>query len=112
MLSQVNAKRLSVHHIGGRSGSRGFPTIKNLEHLITSVMYDADFDCIEQIAERSSKSGGETLVLPFALSAKTGIGKLHLTYDPNMTSLLKPLSDLRLNYQYPKSNFDYDLRRQ
>lgn len=51
MDSHTNEKRLSIHHIGGRSGSRGFPTIKNLEHLMTSVMYDADADCIEQIVE-------------------------------------------------------------
>lgn len=73
-------------------------------------MYDADFDCIEQIVERSSKSKSETLVVPFALSANSGIANLYLTYDPNMSSLLKPLSDMQLSYQYPQSNFDYDLR--
>ena len=73
-------------------------------------MYDADSDCIEQIIERSSKSKSETLVVPFALSDKKENAKLYLTYDPNMSSLLKPLPDIHCSYSYPKSNFDYDLR--
>ena len=101
--------RLSVHHVGGRSGSRGFPILSHFERLITSVMYDADIDCIQQIIQRSKDYKKETIVAPFALSDKKEITNLYITYDPNMSSLLKPKSDIKLNYSYPNSNFDYDV---
>jgi hypothetical protein len=72
-------------------------------------MYDADIDCIQQIIQRSKDYKKETIVAPFALSDKKEITNLYITYDPNMSSLLKPKSDIKLNYSYPNSNFDYDV---
>ena len=43
-----NEKKLSVHHIGGRAGSRAFPILKHFEKDIINVLYDADADCMEQ----------------------------------------------------------------
>ncbi len=99
--------QLSVHHVGGRSGSRGFPVLSHFAHLITSVMYDADIDCIQQIIQRSNDYEKETIVVPFALSDKKEIANLYITYDPNMSSILMPKTDIKLNYSYPNSNFDY-----
>jgi hypothetical protein len=41
--------RISVHHIGGRGGSRSFPILESFEQDIINVIYDADKECIEQI---------------------------------------------------------------
>jgi hypothetical protein len=71
-------------------------------------MYDADIDCIQQIIQRSKDYNKETIVAPFALSDKKEITNSNITDDPNMSSLLKPKSDIKLNYSYPNSNFDYD----
>jgi FkbM family methyltransferase len=105
----VASDRLSIHHVGGRSGSRGFPILSHFEHLITSVMYDADIDCIQQIIQRSKNHEKKTIVAPFAISDKKEITNLYMTYDPNMSSLLKPKTDIKLSYSYPNSNFDYDV---
>jgi hypothetical protein len=43
----VNYK-LSIHHVGGRAGSRSFPHMKQFEKDIINVLYDADEDCLEQ----------------------------------------------------------------
>jgi hypothetical protein len=70
-------------------------------------MYDADIDCIQQIIQRSNDYEKETIVVPFALSDKKEIANLYITYDPNMSSILMPKTDIKLNYSYPNSNFDY-----
>ncbi|MBM3556210.1 MAG: hypothetical protein FJX47_11745, partial [Alphaproteobacteria bacterium] len=45
--------RLSVHHVGGRNGTRIFPIVAAFEVELISVYYEADPTCLAQIAARN-----------------------------------------------------------
>ena len=81
--------KLSVHHVGGRSGSRSFPYMKKFEKDIINVLYDADADCIEQISKKNQNRTSELHVLPYALGEVCGSGILNINYDPYTSSLLE-----------------------
>ena len=66
----MNNLNLSVHHIGGRAGTRGFPQMKKFEKDIINVLYDADEDCLEQIKARNLNIESKLHVLPYAFSDK------------------------------------------
>lgn len=98
----------TVHHVGGRAGSRGFPVISGIEHDVVSVIYEADPDCIDQIVLYNGALGSETIVLPYALGADSCQQKLRLTYDPYASSLLEPKTDTGLFYIWePLPALDY-----
>ena len=85
----MNNLKLSVHHVGGRAGSRSFPHIKKFEKDIVNTIYDADEDCIEQIKDRNISLESELHVLPYALSDKCKPSTLNINYDPYTSSLLE-----------------------
>lgn len=80
--------RLSVHHVGGRRGSRGFPIYEKFEKDIVSVLYDADADCLPQIQEFNRRLQSELHVLPYCLGASGGAAQLNINFDPYTSSLL------------------------
>lgn len=99
-----------IHHVGGRSGSRGFPVIKGLERDIVSVLYEADEDAVGQIEAVNSGLESKTIVLPWALGAKEGPASLRLTYDPNQSSLFEPITASDLFYtSNPLPQYEYPL---
>lgn len=98
--------KISLHHIGGRSGSRAFPILKSFEKDMVSVFYDADKDCIEQIKENNLRFSSELHVLPFCLGKANGKAEFNLNYDPYTSSLLKPNSDTGKYYYFYKK-YDY-----
>ena len=61
------SNRLSLHHIGGRSGSRSFPDLHQFENDFINVIYDADSDCLAQILERNQNRKSELHVLGYCL---------------------------------------------
>ena len=81
--------KLSVHHVGGRAGSRSFPNLKKFEKDIINVLYDADADCIEQILKTNKSLDSELHVLPYALGDSCKPGVLNINYDPFTSSLLE-----------------------
>ena len=81
--------KLSIHHVGGRGGSRSFPNIEKFEEDIINVLYDADTDCIEQISKRNQNRKSELHVLPYAIGDVCGSGILNINYDPYTSSLLE-----------------------
>lgn len=82
--------RLSVHHIGGRSGSRSFPILERFERDIVSVLYDADSNCLEQVREVNERLGSELIVLPNCFAGSSGERDFYINYDPYTSSMLPP----------------------
>lgn len=100
----------TIHHVGGRAGSRGFPVISGIEHDVVSVLYDADPDCIDQIVQVNDPINSKTIVLPYALGAESCQKRLRLTYDPYASSLLEPNTATDLFYTWePLPALDYPL---
>lgn len=97
--------KLSVHHVGGRGGSRSFPHIKNFEGDIINVLYDADADCVAQITERNQILDSELYVLPYALGASHKSGVLNINYDPFTSSILEKNNSYDSFYYF---NDDHD----
>ncbi len=85
--------KLSLHHIGGRGGSKGFPCLSAFEADLINVIYDADAACIEQIKQAySSQPQSTTHVLPYCIGEKSSTSKFFITYDTYNSSLL-PLNE-------------------
>lgn len=97
--------KLSVHHVGGRAGSRSFPHMKNFEKDIINVLYDADTDCVAQIKERYKILDSELHVLPYALGDVCKSGVLNINYDPYTSSLLEKNLSYDSFYMF---NHDHD----
>lgn len=98
--------KFSIHHIGGRAGSRAFPVYPCFESDIVNVLYDADTDCVEQIQQANQKLDSKLYVLPYCLGEKTGWTTLNINYDPYTSSLYEPNSDYNDYYNFYKT-FDY-----
>ena len=80
-------KRLTVHHVGGRAGSRAFPFLSKFEKDIIDVLYDADTDCLAQIQERRQRYESELHVLPYCLGDTCRLASFNINYDPYSSSL-------------------------
>jgi len=101
--------RLVAHHVGGRHGERSFPVLPAFESDIINVMYEADESCLPQIMERWKTQPSRTVVLPYCLSARDGVCKFHLNYDP-YTSSIYPLNPRYAQAYFPRpGGFDYVL---
>jgi len=79
--------RISVHHVGGRAGSRVFPVLDKFEGDIINVLYDADPDCLEQIRQRNKCLKSELYVLPYCVAETCKKGVFSINYDPYTSSL-------------------------
>jgi len=101
----VNYK-LSIHHVGGRAGSRVFPHMKQFEKDIINVLYDADEDCLEQIKALNHHLESQLHVLPYALSDKCKSSVLNINYDPYTSSLLESNKYFDSFYMF-ENNYDY-----
>ena len=104
-----NQLTLSLHHVGGRNGARGFPPVPNFEKDILNVLYDADPDCLEQIQEHNRQLQSELHVLPYCLGETCGPGTLNINYDPYTSSMLEMNPDAGSYNFHSKDGFDYFL---
>ncbi len=103
-----NALKLSVHHIGGRDGSRGFPSLGLLEQDVVNVLYDADPDCLQQIRQRNVTQRSKVHVLPYCVSDACRKATFTIHYDP-FTSSLKSLNPAYGAYYFVRGDHDYVL---
>lgn len=98
--------KLSIHHIGGRSGSGVFPSANLFNKDFMHVYFDADADCIEQIKHKHKDKYSELHVLPYCFSSGISCSKLNINYDPYTSSLY----DFNRNYNnhyYFNGDHDY-----
>ncbi|MBN2212385.1 MAG: FkbM family methyltransferase [Sedimentisphaerales bacterium] len=85
-----DASIISVHHVGGRAGTRGFPVIPNIfEGDLENVYYDADADCVEQIEDRL-KVLSRKVVLPYCIDGVNGARTFYIMADRYESTLIRP----------------------
>jgi len=78
---------LVVHLVGGRGGTPPLPVPPDFEKDIINVMYDADESAVPQIIHNSIDGNlSKTVVLPYCVSSREGVGKFHHNYDPYTSS--------------------------
>ncbi len=82
-----NNSLLSIHHVGGRSGTRSFPVLDQFEKDVINVLYDADKSCLDHIREQNSRNKSKLHVLPYCVSDSARSTDFNLGYDPNTSSL-------------------------
>ncbi len=102
---------ISIHHIGGRSGTMEFEFLtQEFESCFTRVLYDADVNCIEQVQERLVGMN-QTQILPYCISDKEGKEKFYLLADRYESSLIKPPLVAEESFVYNGGfGFDLDMR--
>lgn len=93
-------KRLSVHHIGGRGGSRAFPLLSRFEKDIVNVLYEADSDCVAEIEEENRLLESELHVLPYCLGDACKSGCFNINLNPFTSSLYDPSLDYGSYYSF------------
>jgi FkbM family methyltransferase len=98
--------KLSVHHIGGRDGTRGFPYLQAFESDLINVLYDADPECIDQIRQRNSILKSENYVFPICLGETPGKVKFHVNLDPFTSSILQTNPEYQ-DFYAPQGDLDY-----
>jgi FkbM family methyltransferase len=82
---------LSVHHIGGRAGTRCFPILPVFERDIVNVLYEADRSSLAGIRAATKDLPSETIILGDCVSGKAGPRPFHI-YSNRYLSSLFPLS--------------------
>lgn len=97
--------KLSVHHVGGRAGSRSFPHMKYFEKDIINILYDADADCVAQITDRNKRLDSELHVFPYVLGDSCKSEVLNINYDPYTSSLFELDKSFDSFYMF---NHDHD----
>ncbi|MDP6805195.1 MAG: FkbM family methyltransferase [Rhodospirillales bacterium] len=98
--------RINVHHVGGRWGTRGFPTVEAFEADLVNVIYEADADSVAQIREKNRHLESELHVLPYCLADRPGEGTLNINYCP-FTSSLYPAKDREEEFTTFLANSDF-----
>jgi FkbM family methyltransferase len=105
-MGEFNDQRISVHHVGGRAGSRAFPVLKAFEKDIINVLYDADPDCLAHVRQMNQHLESQLHVLPYCLDDSRKSASLNINYDPYTSSLYPPNPDYDAYYSFNKSH-DY-----
>lgn len=102
----MHQERISVHHIGGRNGSRAFPILKGFEKDIINILYDADTDCLEHIRDKNQYLKSELHILPYGFGDACKEASLNINYDPFTSSLYDKNPDYNSYYSF-SGDYDY-----
>ena len=81
---------LTTHHVGGRAGTRTFPSLKYFEKDIISVLYEADESAISGIKKNTHHLPSKTIILPDCLSGHAWKRDFYI-YNNRYFSSLYPL---------------------
>ena len=60
---------LSIHHVGGRGGSRRFPALTSFESDIVNVLYEADPSAINQMQQQVSSLASQQIIIDACVGA-------------------------------------------
>lgn len=82
---------LSVHHIGGRAGTRCFPILPFFERDIVNVLYEADKSSLAGIRDATEMLPSKTIILGDCVSGQAGPRAFYL-YSNRYLSSLYPLA--------------------
>ncbi len=101
---------ISVHHIGGRCGTRVFPKLPaEYEKDLENVLYEADTSCISQMESQTKHLASQQVILPYCIAGHTGKADFHLLADRYESTLEKPNVD-NARYYFNGFGWDHDLR--
>jgi FkbM family methyltransferase len=98
---------LSVHHIGGRAGTRCFPILPVFEHDIVNVLYEADRSSHAGIHEATENLPSKTFILGDCLSGKAGPRPFYLYSNRYLSSLYRLLPGHANTYSFDRQ-FGWD----
>ena len=101
------ATLLTTHHVGGRAGTRTFPSLKYFEKDIVNVLYEADESSISGIKKETHYLPSKTIILPDCLSGSVGKRKFYI-YNNRYFSSLYPLKPELTNAYSFDSQFGWD----
>ena len=98
---------LSVHHIGGRAGTRCFPILPFFERDIVSVLYEADTSSLAGIRAATKDLPSKTIILGDCLSGEAGPRPFHIYSNRYLSSLYPLLSKHTDQYSFD-TQFGWD----
>ncbi len=76
-------EKIITYHIGGRSGSIGFPKIDQFKDETKHIIFDADESCIQQIKDQWDNAD----VYPYFIGNKNEEIKFNINYCPYTSSV-------------------------
>jgi hypothetical protein len=88
LVNGVEGLKLALHHIGGRGGTRRFPTLERFESGIVNVLYEADASAIDSIRAATSQQSSEQRLLSACVTGRSGTATLYKTYNSGASSTL------------------------
>lgn len=103
----INDGYLTLHHVGGRSGSRPFPILPKFEQDIISVLYEADPSCIDDIERQSGALKSEQRIFPYCLGRAEGKAPFYILRDQYRSSLFRFKKE-RLGQYSHNNQFSWD----
>jgi len=98
---------LSVHHIGGRAGTRCYPILPIFERDVVSVLYEADKSSLGGIRAATKDLPSRTVILGDCLAGEVGPRPFYL-YSNRYLSSLYPLSPAYANAFSFDAQFGWD----
>ena len=98
---------LTTHHVGGRAGTRTFPSMKYFEKDLVNVLYEADESSISGIKKETHYLPSKTIILPDCLSGSAGKRKFYI-YNNRYFSSLYPLKPEQTGAYSFDSQFGWD----
>ena len=98
---------LSVHHIGGRAGTRCFPIMPYFERDIVSVLYEADKSSLSGIREATAGLPSKTIILGDCLSGEAGPRPFYIYSNRYLSSLYPLLPEHTSTYSFD-AQFGWD----
>jgi hypothetical protein len=105
----IEGLKLAIHHIGGRGGTRRFPTLDRFESGIVNVLYEADASAIDGIRAATSQQSSEQRVLAVCVTGRADPVRLHKLYNSAANSTLGIAPELlRLLPWLGEGVIDYD----
>jgi FkbM family methyltransferase len=101
---------LSIHHVGGRGGSRRFPALASFESDVVNVLYEADRTAIEEMQQQVSSLPSQQIVIEACVgSAAREHVTFHQLWNPAASSYLPVSESFRKNSPYMTEDvLDYD----
>ena len=106
-MDDLASRALSVHHIGGRAGTRCFPTLPYFERDLVNVLYEADQSSLPGMREATALLPSKTIILGDCLSGEAGKRPFYIYSNRYLSSLYPLLPEQRAAYSFD-AQFGWD----
>lgn len=101
--------RLSIHHVGGRDGSRRFPALNSFETDIVNVLYEADRSAITEMEQQVKLLESQQIIISACVGPSNETVSFYQLWNSAASSYLPVSSDFRNNYAFLTEDvLDYD----